>query len=343
MREEFRPLYSLEKLYYSNSRSMRFELKNLSEFDNWRIQLKNKLIELMGGFPDKVPLEPETIEEKEFEDYFRKKIIFHSAQYVDVPAYVLIPKDRKARVPGVIALHGHGYGKNDVVGLWEDGTERSVPDGYHKDFALNIVRKGLIVMVPDQLGFGERREEEDCLKGYNANSCRKLSFWAQLLGKTTMGMRVWDVIRCIDYLRSLPDVDGEHIGCMGISGGGATALFSSAIDERIKATVISGYFCTFKDSILAVNHCECNYIPGILKYAEMYDVACMLAPRPLLIESGTRDDIFPITAVDEAYEHVKAAYRLLNAEDKLDRDVFEGRHQISGRKAYDWLTKWLVD
>ncbi|WP_434564675.1 alpha/beta hydrolase family protein [Thermoanaerobacterium thermosaccharolyticum] len=341
VKNEFRPLYSLEKLYNSSIRSMGFEIDDPSDFTQWKEELKKKLIEILGGFPELIPLEPQVLEHKEFNNYIREKVVFKSAPYIDVPAYVLIPKNINKRVPGVVALHGHGYGKNDVVGLWEDGEERSVPDGYEGNFGLEIVNRGMVVIVPDQIGFGERREIEDIQNGYDTNSCRKLAFWAQLLGKTVMGMRVWDVMRSIDYLTNLPMVDNERIGCIGISSGGATTLFASAIDERIKVVVISAYLNTFKDSILSIRHCECNYIPGILKYAEMYDIACMIAPKPLLIESGIRDHIFPIETANIAYEHVKKAYNLLKAEDKLDRDIFEGRHRLSGTKAYDWLKRWL--
>ncbi|ADD02971.1 Acetyl xylan esterase [Thermoanaerobacter italicus Ab9] len=341
VKDELRPLYSLKKLYDTSIRSMGFELDDPSGFEQWRVQLKGKVIKLLGDFPERVPLEPQVLECKEFDNYIREKVVFHSAPYIDVPAYILLPKGIQGKVPGVVALHGHGYGKNDLVGLWEDGTERSIPDGYQGDFALEIVRRGMAVIVPDQIGFGERREMEDIERGYDANSCRKLAFWAHMLGKTAVGMRVWDVMRSIDYLATLPQVDQDRIGCMGISGGGTTTLFAAALDERIKAAVISGYLNTFKDSIMSIYHCECNYIPGILKYAEMYDIASMIAPRPLLIENGTKDMLFPIEAANAAYEHVKRAYKLLKAEDKLDRDVFEGRHRISGRKAYDWLERWL--
>src|SRR4029078_967353 len=92
----------------------------------------------------------------------------------------------------------------------------------------------------------------------------------------------------------LPQVDPARIGIMGISGGGTTTLFTAALEDRIKAIVISGNLNSFRDSILAIRHCECNYVPGILQVAEMGDIACSLAPRPLLVESGTEDLIFPI-------------------------------------------------
>jgi len=93
---------------------------------------------------------------------------------------------------------------------------------------------------------------------------------------------------------------------------------------------------------MAMDHCPCNYVPGILRYAEMYDVASLIAPRPLLVESGTKDSIFPVQAVLKAYEKVGRVYELLGAEERLDKDIFGGRHQISGKKAYDWLRKWLT-
>jgi len=62
-----------------------------------------------------------------------------------------------------------------------------------------------------------------------------------------------------------------------------------------------------------IQHCECNFILSILKYAKMYDIVSMISPRPLLVESGTRDDIFPIEAANVAYEYVKKAYKLLHA------------------------------
>lgn len=326
---------------YEEGRIYEFKAQTLEEWKIWREGLKEKLVELLGRFPDRVPLEAEILEKKEFDNYIRERIIFNSAPKVSVIGYLLIPKDTKLPAPGVVALHGHGYGKDDIVGIWEDGTERSVPDGYQKDFGISLVKNGFVTFAIEQACFGERREPEDIAKDKYQSSCRKISFWAMLLGKTVLGMRVWDIMRAIDYLESREEVDKNAIGVMGISGGGMTALFSSALDERIKAAVASGYLNTFKDSILSIYHCECNYVPGILKYAEMYDIAGLIAPRSLLIESGTKDNIFPIKATEFSISKVKKVYELLGATERFDVDIFEGRHQISGRKAFDFLKKEL--
>ncbi|MGC8889879.1 MAG: alpha/beta hydrolase [bacterium] len=337
---EFRPLKPFEELY-GIPRVFEFKAKNLDEWKEWRETFKEKLIELLGGFPERTDLFPEITERKDFSEYTREKVIFESAPYVSVVGYLLIPKNIHFPAPAVVALHGHGYGKDDIVGIWEDGTERSIPDGYHKDFGVTLAKNGFITFAIEQACFGERREPEDIAAGKYQSSCRKVSFWALLLGKTVLGMRVWDIIRAIDYLETRTEVKSDSIGTMGISGGGMTTLFSSAIDERIKAAVVSGYLNTFKTSILSIKHCECNYVPGILKYGEMYDIASLIAPRALLIESGTKDDIFPVEATEFAISKVRKAYELLNAKDKLDSDIFEGRHQISGRKAYAWLKEHL--
>jgi fermentation-respiration switch protein FrsA (DUF1100 family) len=91
-----------------------------------------------------------------------------------------------------------------------------------------------------------------------------------------------------------------------------------------------------------MDHCPCNYVPGLLQDAEMYDIAGLIAPRPLLVESGTADHIFPLSGAMEAYERVRSVYAALEAADRIDKDVFEGGHQISGAKAYDFLWHWLT-
>jgi hypothetical protein len=128
---------------------------------------------------------------------------------------------------------------------------------------------------------------------------------------------------------------------MGISGGGTTAFYLSAVDKRVKASVISGYFNTYKDSIMSVSHCMDNYVPGILNYAEMYDVAGLIAPRALFAESGTKDTIFPYEATQLAVRKAKRAYRLLGCPDKIGLEVFEGEHSFHGVGAFKFLERWL--
>jgi predicted esterase len=162
-----------------------------------------------------------------------------------------------------------------------------------------------------------------------------------MMGGTLLGLRVLEARRLVDFLAGQPQVDIQRLGAMGISGGGMHTFFSTCLDRRIKACVISGYFCSWFDSILAMNHCICNFVPEILKLGDLPDLAGLLAPRPTLIEAGTKDEIFPIQAVKRDTEKLRDLYKLWNAADKVEIDEFEGRHQISGRRAYQFLKQYL--
>ena len=153
--------------------------------------------------------------------------------------------------------------------------------------------------------------------------------------------RVYDVMRAVDYLSEREEVDPKRIGCMGISGGGTITFFASALERRIKAAVVSGYFNTFKDSILSISHCMDNYVPGVLRYAEMYDIAGLIAPRPLFVESGTKDDIFPVEATRDSFGKAKRIYQAFGAQDRLGMEIFEGEHSFHGVGAFPFLKRWL--
>jgi len=120
-------------------------------------------------------------------------------------------------------------------------------------------------------------------------------------------------------------------------------MCAAALEPRLRASVMSSYFCTFRDSILAMPHCPCNYIPDLLHDGEMYDIAALIAPHPLPIVTGSEDPLFPLPGVLEAYGRLRGAYTALGAADRLDKDVFAGGHQINGAKAYDFLWRWLSE
>jgi hypothetical protein len=131
------------------------------------------------------------------------------------------------------------------------------------------------------------------------------------------------------------------LGAMGISGGGMHTFFSTCLDQRIRACVISGYFCPWMYSIFAMDHCDCNFVPGLHRFGEIYDLVGLIAPRPLLVEAGTRDPIFPIAGVKESVTRAREVYGVFAAADNVETDYFEGRHQISGLRAYDFLWEKL--
>jgi len=348
-RRLLQPATPLWKRYAPASAPYAFRARTAAEAARWQRRTRAALAEALG-FQDAppVPLRPRRIEQVDKGDYVRQKWLLRTTAHSVMPVYLLLPKAAKVRPPVVLALHGHGYGVKDIVGLWEDGSERDVPDGYHKDFAVALCRRGFAVAAPEIACFGERQTDFSYLDATLGQpvptSCHHAATLAFHLGLSVLGLRVWEARRLVDWLATRRDLDASRLGAMGISGGGMYTLYSAAVDTRIRAAVISGYFCTYRDSILAMHHCPCNYVPGAARFGEMADVLGLVAPRAVLVEAGTRDPIFPLAAVRKGLARARAIYRAFDpaaGAGNVRLDCFEGRHQISGRLAYDFLWERL--
>lgn len=303
----------------------------------WQTEARTKLVELLGGFPERVPLAAEVIESRDLGDYTREKIIFQTRPNLTAIGYLLLPNGPRERIPAIVCIPGHGRGVDDIVGIEDDGTQRTEKSGYAKDFAIQAVERGYAAFAVEPLGFGHRRDAAAREDGPTQYSCRPAAGAAMLFGQTMIGWRVWDVMRTIDYLEGRPEVDSGRIATMGISGGGTVSLFSGAVDERVRAAVVSCYFNTFRDSIVSLSHCLDNYVPGLLRYMEMYDVAGLVAPRGLFVESGENDRIFPIAGARTAFERTAPIFRALGADDRLGREIFAGGHEFHGVGAFEFL------
>ena len=330
------------EMYDYASRAMAFQASTSAAAEEWQRNLRAKLVELLGDFPDeRCELLPRVTETKEFSTYTRETVLFQSRPNMTVLGYLLLPKNFETPGPTILCLHGHGRGVDDIVGIQEDGTMRTEYGEYQNDFALQCVDRGYAALAIEQFGFGHRRDEAACQRGAGNSSCLPASGAAFLLGETMIGWRVYDAMRSLDYLSTRPEIDMNRIGVMGISGGGTTTFYSAAIDERFKVAVVSGYFNTFRDSILSINHCIDNYIPGVLKYAEMYDIAGLIAPRAMFVESGTEDTIFPIDATRFAFDQAQEIFRTFGAENQLGLEVFEAAHSFHGVGAFQFLEQKL--
>lgn len=306
----------------------------------WQATLRRKFSRLLGSFPD-TPTTPEVkvLERMEFKDHTRSSLSFESRPGLTVFAYLLQPKTTNGKRPALLCLHGHGYGVDALIGLDEKGKPRTTPD-YHNNFALEAVKRGYVVMAPEILGFGRRREGE-FEAGSHASSCQTLSGAALMLGETMAGWRVFDAMRSLDVLQNQPDVDAKRIGTIGISGGGLNALFLAALDKRIKATVVSGYLNTWQACVMGVPHCIDNFIPGLAREARMSDIAGLIAPRALWCENGSRDNIFPVAAFQTALDETRDIYKVFGAPKNVGGEVFEGEHQFHGAGAWPFLEKHL--
>ncbi|WP_078543730.1 dienelactone hydrolase family protein [Litchfieldia alkalitelluris] len=303
---------------------------------------KSDLLRSLGTFSKPCTVNDAIVlETKEFAEYTREKVLIPSTNGLKIPMYILTPKENHSTYPAVLALHGHGYGVREIVGLREDGTEDEGVPGIHQHFAVNLVKRGLKVFAPEVIAMGERRLQQD-LKAWKSSSCYTLSTHLLMAGKTLAGLRVFEAGLVLDFISNQHDVNLSQIGVMGFSGGGLIAAYTAALDERVKSTVICGFTSTFQGSILATDHCLCNYIPGILTAAELPEIISLIAPRKLFVESGTRDPIFPLQHVEQAIAVLENKYSKLGNSESFAWDIFVGKHEISGRKSYDWLKNSLL-
>lgn len=350
-REDF-PYFSvhpyLQERFHSVGRRLEFAAGTREEWLTWRAALIGKLKELTGyNTMLACDLEPYLTNEVEFPGYLRQRVVIQTEPGIHMPFFVLIPKDAHPPLAAVIAPHGHASGgKLAVAGCAENPVIAQTISQYNYDYGVQLVRAGFIVFCPDARGFGERQEA--AAKGdILASSCQWINQMAYPLGQTLTGMWAWDLHRLVDYIQTRPDCDGNRIGCAGLSGGGLQTLWAAALDERIHCAVISGYLYGYKESLLDKHtNCSCNYVPHLYEVADMGDIAALIAPRPLLVETGNRDPLNGASGLENVYSQMRIlrrAYTLLGAEDRLKHVVFDGEHRWHGKEAIPWLQAHLAD
>jgi dienelactone hydrolase len=338
----FDPVAFVRDLSASAPRQLRFQAQTRGDAERWQHTLRAKLIELLGGFPaERSPLRAAALEARTFPTYRREKIVFESRPGVSVLAYVLMPARARTPAAAMICVPGHGRGVDDIVGIDENGRDRIDKAGYQHDFAIQVAEAGMAAVAIEPIGFGCRRDALNAQRGLAQKGCEPVAGAALMIGQTLLGWRVWDILRTIDYIETRSDLDASRVGCMGISGGGTATLFAAALEPRLRVALVSGYLNTFRDSIGSLAHCVDNYVPGILRYAEMHDIAGLIAPRPLFVESGERDRIFPLHASVASFAAVRDIYRVFGAEGVIEQEVFADEHTFWGRRGIPFLARHL--
>lgn len=298
----------------------------------WRERCRVRLTELLGRLPTEVPLRLETTETTECPGYLRHRVVFDTEAMMSVPAYLLVPAEREAPGSAVLAVHGHGPGKEHAVGLVSTET----PGG---DYAHQLARRGHVVLAPDLRCFGERADwnPED------RYACDTNLVHAVMDGWSPLTQNLWDLMRCVDVLETHPLVDPARIGVAGLSYGGTMSLFLGAFDQRLAAVVVSGYLSSW-DAAHRVpwNMCGSQVLPGMLGRLEHVDLGALVAPRPLLAESGTEDMLFPVETAKATIEQLRVVYEQLGApQERLVHAIFEGDHRWHGEATYPFLDRWL--
>lgn len=253
-----------------------------------------------------------------FDGYVRKSCSIQSTEGLRMPFYVLEPKEGENNIP-VIAIHGHGCGGKE--GLCGENNEG---ERYNYSYALDFVKRGYTVFAPDLLGFGERLEEISKIRG-EGSSCNHLNNALTSLGTTLTGLNFFELKRLVDYIEET-GCDMRGLTAAGFSGGGLGALVSAALDKRVKACYVSGYYHSFKDTLLKNNLCGCNFVPGLWQLLDIADIGALVCPRGLVIEYGEGDGLNE--GCEKAVEETRRCYEIYGSDNFY---VFKGQ---GGHKFY---------
>ena len=328
------PLTIEQKRLANTTPKLRFD--GSCSFAEWQRQGKEKLASLLG-MHNIEKCEPLFDKEYETEENGMKEIrfTFRSEEGYFVPCHLVYPADAQEPLPLMVCLQGHTTGMHISLGRAKHaGDEEDITPNI-RDFCLQAVRQGFAAVALEQRGFGE-------CGGKPNPDCYPIAMTAIGNGRTMIGERVWDVQRLLDVVEAeFPMIDKNHICCMGNSGGGTATLYTTILEERIKAAIPSCSVCTFADSIYAMYHCSCNYIPGITQWFDMGDLCGLCAPRPLLIVNGDEDPIFPIEGAKQCFGQGKMIYENADAADNIKHCIGKGGHRFYADDAWPIFKKMI--
>jgi dienelactone hydrolase len=325
-----------QREYEEITPALPFTARTLDEALAWQKKARPRLQRLLGDFPKLGgPMKERILEERRFPGYTRTKLELELRPGLLAVAYYLLPDDRAKKGPAVLAVPGHGKSVDDLAG----GPEG---EGHSTDYALQCAREGIPALALEQIAFGDRRHVEAIKASPDGGTACPIPTGAALmLGRTLGGYRVWDSRRALDWLSARPEVDPSRLGMAGISGGGMTTFFTGALETRLKAVLVCGYFNTFRGSVYSILHCSDNHIPGILRWFEMPDLVGLIAPRYAFFKQGEDDPIFPLNTFREGLAKAKEIYEVFSIPERMGSHVYPGQHCWNGTKGIPWLAKVL--
>ena len=320
-------------------------------FLQWQKKFRRHYRRCLGAWPERVALNLAVTRREVKPDHVREKILFDSSAGVTVPAYLLTPKGLGPREkrPGLLAAHGHGNGKNDIVGVTrEKGSRKDIrlAKQLNYEYALEAVRRGYVVIAPDWCPFGERTPPDEWVRVPSRDVCNVTDLAWLYFGRPLLTQSIWDGMRAVDVLVGHPNVDRRRIGVIGLSQGGTMASHLLINDRRIRTGVVSGYISTIRGDALNMrglaNTCGAQHVPGLLQHGDIPDMLGLAVPKPILFEMGTAETCLHYPDMQRGYRHLRKIYQAAGAADRIAKDVYPGDHQWNGDSAWPWLERWLA-
>src|SRR5688572_26695200 len=269
--------------------------------------------------PDRTPLRAEVFGQVTRADYSVSKVYFESLPGFFVTGNLYRPVG-DGPFPAILSPHGHW-----AYGRLENSAVASVPGR-----AINLARQGFVVFTYDMAGYNDSRQLEHRLFGGPRESLWSLS---------VAGLQLWNGIRALDFLESLPYVRRDRIGATGASGGGTQVFLLAAVDPRVAVAAPVNMI-----SLQMQGGCLCENQPGLRLDTNNVEIAATIAPRPLLMESATGD--WTTNTLEREYPAVRALYALRGAAGRVHAVQFEAPHNYnrdSREAVYAWMARWLQD
>jgi hypothetical protein len=294
-------------------------LQSRTDWEQRQQQVRQKLMETIGPFPEKTPLNAAITRTIEKDTYRVEHIVFESQPEFYVTSSLYIPDGVDLPAPAVIYVSGHT----------QDGYRANAYQ--HK--ILNLVNKGFIVFAFDPVSQGERLEYYDSETGDSVvgGPTREHSYsgvQAFINGSSLARYMTWDGIRAVDYLLTRSEIDSERIGITGRSGGGTQTAYIAAIDDRIHAAAPEAYITTFTRLLQSIGpqDAEQNLYHGIARGIDHADFLTVRAPKPTLL-IATTEDFFSIQGARETADEVSGIYEAYGEPDYFSMAEDGGGHQ----------------
>jgi hypothetical protein len=307
----------IDLLQYQNKKGEIISGKTLSDWKKRRAQILAGMQEVMGPLPGKekrCPLDVKVGEEIDCGSYVRKFLTYASEPNSRTPAYLLVPKTtKKTKLPAILALHPTEMhiGHKVVVGL---GTGKP-----HRDYARELAELGFVVLAPNYPLMASYQPDLKAL-GYRSGTMKA----------------VWDNIRGLDLLETLPEVKRGKFGVIGHSLGGHNSIYTAVFDDRIKVIVSSCGFDSYVDYMNGniAGWAQERYMPRIRDYPldkipfDFHEMVGALAPRMFYVNAPKSDANFKWQSVDRILAAARPIYKLYGAELNLRVDHPECEHDF---------------
>ena len=336
----------------------------IKNFKKWKKAARAKVFECMMTPPKAAAAwDMEVLGEEQRDGYKAQKIAFNINAYSRITAYLLIP-DGKGPFPTVNALHDHGahlfIGKEKMVRPFFTPEEQDAPakqalcqeilddaDVWAKQLYDNqyvgdyLAKHGYVVFSADAPMWGERGRKE----GVDRNRYDLIAGNMMMLGRDLSAFMTYDDISSTEFLASLPMVDAKRIGCVGCSMGAYRSWMLSALSDRIKAGASICWMITTDAQLTRrfgrkENGGFANCIPGLRQYLDYPHIASLACPKPMLFINGTKDKLFPVPGVKDAFSEMHQVWKSQGADNLLDTELWDIPHSC-GLKAQEKMLDFL--